>query len=294
MPGARTVEGKGYRTVGQHGEIAGEQRKCGAFFDPSRQDTNALQTVFRGQTDIVGTGVAGSDAQTCAASYPAVVSSTPSNSSIRSFVVEELGPPAALGSAEPAGNCLDDPLGNAALRIDLFPSDRTLPILSLRDRQKLAAEFQPALLAYRLSNIERVAAAQFDHAGVSEEVRPLAGLFAGCIVGAPELQAGVGPLLQTQRNRFRAERWVEPRCVVIEALLSRCHRRQQDGNVVRVAEIAQDVAAILKGRGESLELQPRAIGATMRVLGPIAKRSSQGYGFALTESFSRTVHKLAR
>ena len=38
------------------------------------------------------------DAQTRAASYPAVVSSTPSNSSIRSFVVEELGPPAALGS----------------------------------------------------------------------------------------------------------------------------------------------------------------------------------------------------
>src|ERR1700724_1252299 len=58
VPGARTVESKRYRAVGQHGEIAAEQRKCGAFFDPSRQDTNALQTVFRGQTDIVGARVA--------------------------------------------------------------------------------------------------------------------------------------------------------------------------------------------------------------------------------------------
>src|SRR5580700_3156287 len=118
MPGARTVEGKRYRAVGQHGEIAAEQRKCGAFFDPSRQDTNALQTVFRGQTDIVGARVARSDAQTRAASYPAVVSSTPSNSSIRSFVVEELGPPAALGTAEPAGNCLDNPLASHRRRTE--------------------------------------------------------------------------------------------------------------------------------------------------------------------------------
>src|SRR5260370_16566278 len=118
MAGARTVEGKRYRAVGQHGEIAVEQRKCGAFFDPSRQDTNALQTVFRRQTDIVGARVARSDAQTRAAPYPAVVSSTPSNSSIRSFVVEELGPPAALGSAEPAGNCLDNPLASLRRRTE--------------------------------------------------------------------------------------------------------------------------------------------------------------------------------
>jgi hypothetical protein len=188
----------------------------------------------------------------------------------------------------------DDSIGNGALRIDLFPSDRTLPILTLRDRQKLAAEFQPALLAYRVRNIEQVAAAQFDYAGVPQEVRPLAGLLAGCIVGAPELQAGVGPLLQTQHSRFRAERWVEPRCVVIEALLSHCHRKGQDGDLVRVGQIAQDVAAILKGRGETMEIQPRAIGATLRVLGLIAKRDGHGYGFALTESFSRRIHGLAR
>ena len=118
MPSARTVEGKRYGAVSRYGEVAVEQRKCSALFDSSRQDTNALQTMFRGQTDIVGARVARSDAQTRAASYPAVVSSTPSNSSIGSFVVEEFGPPAALGSAEPAGNCLDNPLASHRRRAE--------------------------------------------------------------------------------------------------------------------------------------------------------------------------------
>jgi hypothetical protein len=81
---------------------------------------------------------------------------------------------------------------------------------------------------------------------------------------------------------------------VIEALLSRCHRKEKDGEIARVGEIAEDGAAILKGRGEAVEQKPRAIGATLRVLGLIAKRDSHGCGFALTESFSQKIHKLAR
>src|ERR1700722_4520863 len=84
----RTIKGKRYRTVSQHREIAAEQRKCGAFFDPRRQDTDALQAVFRGHADIVGARVARPDAQSRAASYPAVVGSTPSNGRIWIVVVE--------------------------------------------------------------------------------------------------------------------------------------------------------------------------------------------------------------
>ena len=101
-------------------------------------------------------------------------------------------------------------------------------------------------------------------------------------------------MFEAQQDRFRGDRWVEPRCVVIEAILSRCHRQEQEGNVVRVGEIAQDVAAILQGRGKAVKLEPRAVGATLRILGLIAKRYSHGYGFALTESFSRRIHGLAR
>jgi hypothetical protein len=126
-----------------------------------------------------------------------------------------------------------------------------------------------------------------------QEVCPLANVLAGCIVDAPELQAGVGSLFENQQDRSRAERWVDLRCAVIETIISRCHRKQKEGNFVHVGEIAQDAAAILRGRGEAVELEPRAIGATLRGLELVAKRNSRGYGFTLTESFSRGIRKLA-
>jgi hypothetical protein len=121
----------------------------------------------------------------------------------------------------------DDSFGDAAMHINLSPSGGIAPILSKKDRQDLAAKFQPESLAYRVRNIARVAAVQFEYAGVSTEVRRLAGVLAGCIVDAPALQEGVGPLFEAQQDRFRGDRWVEPRCVVIEAILSRCHRQEQ-------------------------------------------------------------------
>src|SRR4030095_813676 len=79
MPCKRTVKRERHRAVSQHREFAIEQRKCGALFYPDRQNTDALQTVVRAQPDVVGTRVAGSDAQTGAASSAAVVSGTTSN-----------------------------------------------------------------------------------------------------------------------------------------------------------------------------------------------------------------------
>jgi hypothetical protein len=90
----------------------------------------------------------------------------------------------------------DDSFGDAAPHINLLPSEGLLPILTQKDRQDLAARFQPELLAYRVRNIARVAAGQFDDADLSKDVRPLAGLLAGCIVDAPELQADIAPLLE--------------------------------------------------------------------------------------------------
>ena len=64
----------------------------------------------------------------------------------------------------------DDSFGDAALHINLLPSEAMLPILTQKDRQDLAARFQPEFLAYRVRNIARVAAAQFDYADLSKEI----------------------------------------------------------------------------------------------------------------------------
>src|SRR5437899_6502208 len=118
VPCTRTVKRERHRAVSQHREFAIEQRKCGALFHSGRQNTDALQTVVRAQPDVVGTRVAGSDAQTGAASYAAVVSSTTSNSTIYLVVVEELGRPAALRSSQPGGNGLDNPVASHSWRTE--------------------------------------------------------------------------------------------------------------------------------------------------------------------------------
>jgi hypothetical protein len=188
----------------------------------------------------------------------------------------------------------DDSFGDAVMQIHLTLSDGMLPILNQKDRQDLAAKFQPSLLAYRVKNIVQVAAAQFNSQGLPRECQLLASLLAVCIVDAPELQAGVGSLLEAQHQQTRADRWGDLRCAVIEAILSRCHRRQNEGDVVHVGDIAADAAAILSGRGETAKLEPRAIGSILRDLGLNGRRDSRGYRFVLDDLFCYRIHKLAQ
>ena len=188
----------------------------------------------------------------------------------------------------------DDSFGGTVMHINLLPSDASLPILSQEDRYALAARFQPALLGYRVKYIGKVNAAQINFPDLHREVQALASLLAGCIVDAPELQAEVSSVFESQQNRLRTERWLDPPCVVIEAMLSRCHRKQQEGDALHIGEIAKDAAAIFKGRGEAAELAPRAIGAIVRALGLVPKRDGQGYCLQLTDALCRRIHKLAR
>src|SRR6516164_3090516 len=118
VSGTRTVKRERHRAVSQHGEFAIEERKCGAFFHPGRQNADSLWTLLGAQPDVVGTRVAGSDAQTGAASYAAVVSRTTRNRAIDLVVVEELGRPAAFGATEPGGNGLDNPFASHRWRTE--------------------------------------------------------------------------------------------------------------------------------------------------------------------------------
>src|SRR5258707_14973478 len=91
VPCTRTIKRERHRAVSQHREFAFERRKCGALFHPGRQNTDCLETVIRAQPDVVRARIAGSDAQPGAASYLAVVSSTPGNRTRDLVVVEEPG-----------------------------------------------------------------------------------------------------------------------------------------------------------------------------------------------------------
>jgi hypothetical protein len=152
--------------------------------------------------------------------------------------------------------------------------------------------FQPQLLAYRSMNIAKVREAEFDLPGFASPIRILARVLGSCIVDAPELQAGLAPLLEEQQEKIRAEHWIDLRCVVIEALLFDCHAGGKD--LLYVGEITRNACTILKGRGESAPLKPRATGHILRSLGLSPKRIAKGFAIRLTDGVRRRIHRLAR
>jgi hypothetical protein len=82
--------------------------------------------------------------------------------------------------------------------------------------------------------------------------------------------------------------------LVRHPVLSRCHRRQDEADVVYVGDIAADAVAILTGRGETAKLEAREIGSILRDLGVNGKRNRRGYRFVLDDPFCHRIHKLAQ
>jgi hypothetical protein len=191
------------------------------------------------------------------------------------------------------GDTLDDALlGDATLQINLAPSRGRLPVLDPKTRQQIAMELQPRLLMYRLRNIAKVRESKFDLPGPASEIRILARVLGASIVDARELQGGLGPLLEEQQEEIRAERWTDLRCVAIEALLFHCHSGKED--LVHVGKLTRTATTILKGRGETVRLEPRAMGHTLRSLGLSLKRDSKGWATRFTDRACQRIHRLAR
>ena len=193
------------------------------------------------------------------------------------------------------GTLGDGLLSDIALLINLGPTRNGLPILGVRTEQEIATALQPQLLAYRSRNITKVRESQFDLPAFASPIRILARVLGACIVDAPELQAGLIPLLEEYQERIRGERWTDLRCVVIEALMYHC----QDGGKQRVyvGEIARTVGTILKGRGQTPPTDPtlvKLVGAKLSDLGFSRKRDSKGIAIRNTETVRRQIHRFAR
>ena len=183
--------------------------------------------------------------------------------------------------------------GGAVLTINLAPCRRKLPLIDAPTCQAIAADFQPQLLDYRLNNFVKVRDADFDVPAFESDLRVLAHVLGSCIVDAPEVQAGIAPLLQGQQEVLRANRLVDPQCIALEAVLDHCHTTPEPCRV-GVAELADTSSRILASRGETPAFEPKHMGRLLRSLGLYPKRDAQGYAFFLTEQFRRQVHRLAR
>jgi hypothetical protein len=188
---------------------------------------------------------------------------------------------------------LGDAVTDAAVEIALSPSRRALPVLDEQVQQQIADEFQPQLLAYRLMNHAKVRRSEFDVPLFTSPLRELARSLGGCIVDAPAFQSRIASVLQEQDEEIRSDRTAEPESIVIEAVLFFCHQAKKDS--VRVGDVAKAANAILAGRGETIQLQPRAVGQQLKALGLRTRRlGKSGRGLLLDHKLRRDVHRLAR
>ena len=162
-----------------------------------------------------------------------------------------------------------------------------------RQIENIAEEFQAKLLGYRLAHHDQVRASTFDVADFTAPMRALARSLGACIVGDPELQNGIVPLLKDRDEAVRAERSTGPRAVVLEAVLFHCHEGRKSS--VYVGEVGRAVKAILDARGETLTLEDRAVGAILNSLGLRTGRlNGKGRGLRLLQSVRRKAHELAQ
>jgi hypothetical protein len=187
---------------------------------------------------------------------------------------------------------VEDPLGEARLRINLSPLRGKLPILDSNAQMKIAERFQPMLLAYRARNFEKVRLSSFDFPWLTSGMRIIAQTLGACIVEDPELQADLSSFFHNQQSASRERIWLDPRCLALEVGVAFCHRGQEVSKVY-VGQFAEDVNTLLKGRGHSALIEAKEMGSILRSLGFSPKRDSGGYSLRLTDEIRRQAHKLA-
>jgi len=195
--------------------------------------------------------------------------------------------------------CSQEPLKDPAsldfpLQISLPPAASPIPHFNQDIAETIAAEFQPKLLQYRLTQLnEATSAPTLDVKGLTDPIAMLARTLAAGVSGDESLRSGLVALLRTRDCEISAERSAGLEAVVVEALLFCCH----DGNrsAVRVKELTDYANEILRGRGVDHGISPESVGWRLRGLGFHTQAiGSAGKGISLDGGTVARIHRLAR
>jgi hypothetical protein len=185
-----------------------------------------------------------------------------------------------------------DLLNAGFMEVRVPPARGILAILDQQARQRIAEEFQPKLLMYRLVNYHQVRASKFDVPEFPSPMRDLARSLAAAVPNETKLQSSIASLLQAQSDQDLIKPTSELDSVVIEAMLMLCH--EKDRKSFHVAEVSEKVNEILEARGESLNLNPWAVGRKLRKLDITTQRlDANGRGALLLNDLRHHVHSLA-
>jgi hypothetical protein len=191
----------------------------------------------------------------------------------------------------------DEPLhhslgGFPILEIPIAPGRPSTPFLEYEAQRKILEEYQPKLLMYRLTNLLQIRNWHFDDVDLEVPWRDVTSCLAATATSDSQLQASVVELLKDQEAAFRADSGRFFRKTVLEASLTLCHGATQ--NALTVGDITRAANELLKGAGETLTLEPRAVGDILRSLRiPTERLGAKGRGIVLLKDVQRRLHAIA-
>lgn len=188
----------------------------------------------------------------------------------------------------------DPEFGNRiGLHLSLSPAPDALLRLTDTAEKEIASDFQAKLLRYRMVNYGRVRDAKIEFgnfvSGMRDEVHAWLAPLADC----PDLCESVTNSLLQKNRDFEGNRISsDDRCLVAEAALFFCHKKNSDHFFV--GELAECVNVLLKGRHEDRVLTDKKVGLLLSAIGVRGERVVRGYKIVLTESVRQQIHGIAR
>ena len=206
----------------------------------------------------------------------------------RGRVVDLYGPKAIFcGTDAPA-----DTLGGGAIHLSVTPSQSQSSALDEQVQNEIANHFQSRLLMYRLKNSGKVCESRVEASEFTFAMRQLARSVAMCFPEDAELARDAVQLLRPQDEEIRGQRSRDVNCAIVEILLGNIHQRKQ--RAVKVDELAKDLNALLRSRGELIEYRAEEIGWKLKGLNIKRHSDRSGRQVLLDRGTSQIVHRLAR
>jgi len=193
--------------------------------------------------------------------------------------------------------CTEEPVRDSwllenSIQIELATT-ATRPRIAPQAPREISRDLQAKQLLYRLRNFVKVEHSDFDAPQLAFPTREIARALGDCIVDDRELQSRVVSLLEEQDEDTRVRRTTTFEAVVVETGLLFCHEKEKR-EWAYVGEFAKVSNAILEGRGEEIELEPRAVGDILRSVGLFTRRLGRaGRGILLVREIRRKIHELA-
>lgn len=206
----------------------------------------------------------------------------------RASLIDLCGPKAVFCSDDSAV----DALGDGVIQISVAPSQLQSSALGELLRDKIATDFQPRLLMYRLKNHAKVENSQVDVAEFTFATGQLARTLAACFPEDSELARDVVRLFRTPNDEVREKRFRDVHCAIVEILWALVHNRKC--KAVNVNELAKDVSTLLQSRGETVQYSPEEVGWKLKHLSIPRHTDSSGRQVVLHRDTSRIVHRCAQ